>query len=171
MVKRPASSKTNQFVGVNEPAMGYRQVKDDASGPVWSLSTGRPRRRETARDEVSTHSFMRDEFQFTLLRGKFALALAVEAPPGVEAARAAVRAVVELRAEKRAGRREMIGVAFSGQKVASVEVVDEFKGASVYVATKRLTGSAIRNAQAFLEEVSRAAPQAAAIAGISAATG
>lgn len=108
--------------------------------------------------------FEQDGISIVLLKGLHATAIAVDALPSVAASEIATRLVRRLRQEGAVSGDAMIGLAFKGLELPDPEATDALKSSCCYVAVNNLQDGAIANAEAFLDEVEAAAPEAQGIA-------
>ncbi len=108
--------------------------------------------------------FEQDGISFTMLTGLFAIAVAVEAYPTVGVSELAARLVSRLRADGVLTPDHLLGLVFRGTTELDEDVLLVLRDLSVYVVVNNLQDSAVANAEAFLDEVEVAAPEASEIA-------
>jgi hypothetical protein len=106
-----------------------------------------------------------DGLSIVLLRSAYAEALAVEAPPSVEAAATASRFVHQGRSDRTLNPNGVLGVAFSGCERPGRQAVDELREACVYIVSADLSESAVDNARSFLADVEGRMPEVMRIFG------
>lgn len=113
---------------------------------------------------LERREFEQDGISFVLLTGRHATAIAVEAPPGVAVSEVATRLVLRLIEEGVLSHEAINGIAFTGPQSPDHETTEALVDSYCYVAVKNLQETAVANAEAFLDEIEAAAPEALAIA-------
>ena len=113
---------------------------------------------------LQRREFEQDGISFTMLTGLFAIAIAVEAYPTVGVSEIAARLVSRLRADGVLSPDHLLGLAFRGTTEPDEDALVVLRDLCVYAAVNNLQDCAVANAEAFLDEVDVAAPEAFEIA-------
>lgn len=113
---------------------------------------------------LQRREFEQDGISFTMLTGLFAIAVAVDAYPTVGVTETAARLVSHLRADGVLLPDHLLGLAFRGTTEPDEEASVVLRELCVYVAVNNLQECAVANAEAFLDEVDVAGPEAFGIA-------
>lgn len=113
---------------------------------------------------LKRNDFGQDGISVAMLTGLSGIAIAVDAYPAVSVSEAVVRLVTRLRADGTISPDYLLGIAFRGAVKPDREASVALHDLCVYLAIKNLQESAIANAEAFLDEIQAAQPEAFEIA-------